>query len=96
MRTTSKIMTGAAVLAMLGAGAGTAVAGEVNGNGDPVPAPGRASSACAFSGLNDEPEDEFPFDGRVQSYGQLVVRDAVPPASFNPGDACRGNVEFEE
>ncbi|MDQ0893786.1 hypothetical protein [Agromyces ramosus] len=84
-------------------GAGAANAGEVNGNGDPIPGAHNASSACAFSGqdLPDAQEnqpnipDDFVTDGHVQSYGKYVshgLKGVVP----SPGQACRGNVEFEE
>lgn len=85
-------------------GASTAFAGETNGNGDPIPGAHNASSACAFSGQdlpdaeeNQPPEfdDDFVTDGHVQSYGRWVshgFKDAVP----SPGEACRGNLEFEE
>lgn len=85
-------------------GASAAQAGETTGNGKPVPAPEHASSACAFSGQdlpdaeeNQPPEfnDDFVTDGHVQSYGRFVshgLKAAVP----SPGEACRGNVEFEE
>ena len=47
----------------------------------------QSRSVCAFSGLNDDPEAEFPEDGRVQSYGQLVSKGLK--AEFpSPGDAC--------
>ncbi|MFD6140273.1 hypothetical protein [Promicromonospora sp. NPDC060271] len=85
-------------------GAMSAHAGETNGNGDPIPGAFNASSACAFSGrdLPDDQEDQPPqFDddfvtgGHVQSYGKYVshgLKGAVP----SPGEACRGNVAFEE
>jgi hypothetical protein len=85
-------------------GAGAASAGETNGNGDPIPGAANASSACAFSGqdLPDSIEgnppgfdDDFVTDGRAQSYGKFVshgLKDVVP----SPGEACRGNAEFEE
>ena len=79
-----------AVLMVMAMGASAALAGEVNGNGDPTAAVENANSICAFSGLNDFPDDPFPDDGRTQSYGQLVKKGVVPPKFFNPGDACRG------
>lgn len=82
----------------------SAHAGETNGRGEPIPGAFNASSACAFSGrdLPDDQEvqppefnDDFVTDGRVQSYGKFVSHDlkGVVPS---PGEACRGNVEFEE
>lgn len=85
-------------------GAMSAHAGETNGKGDPVPGAFNASSACAFSGRdlpdaqeNNPPglDDDFVTGGHVQSYGQWVsngYQDAVP----SPGQACRGNLVFEE
>ena len=50
---------------------------------------GRANSICAASGQNDEPEEEFPEDGRTQSYGQLVKKGVAAPGE-EPGRAARG------
>jgi hypothetical protein len=91
-------------LGLVFAGASAAQAGETTGNGKPVPAPDHARSACAFSGqdLPDDQEmqppelnDDFVTDQRSQSYGRWVAADlkGVVPS---PGEACRGNVEFEE
>ena len=62
----------AAVMAV--AMSGTALAGEVTGKGKPTPiAEFRAGSICAFSGQNDDPNEEALFnDGRVQSFGDIV------------------------
>ncbi|MGK3955112.1 hypothetical protein ACLKOZ_02860 [Arthrobacter sp. R4] len=88
-----KSLLGAAVctLALMGLSAGPALAkpydvprGQVEMGAD------HARSACAFSGLNDDPTEAFPFDGQVQSYGQLVkrgVKDFFP----KPGLACNPN-----
>ena len=84
-------------------GAVSAQAGEINGNGEPIPGAHNASSACAFSGqdqlddLENQPNipDDFVTDGHVQSYGKYVshgLKSVVP----SPGEACRGNVAFEE
>ncbi|MCU1441155.1 MAG: hypothetical protein JWP85_2152 [Rhodoglobus sp.] len=90
-------------LGLVFAGATSAQAGETNGNGEPIPGAENATSACAFSGqdLPDAEEiqppefnDDFVTDGHVQSYGRFVshgFKDVVP----SPGEACRGNVEFE-
>lgn len=85
-------------------GASAAQAGETTGNGKPVPAPERASSACAFSGQdlpdaeeNQPPEfnDDFVTDQRSQSYGRWVSAGYKgDPNVPSPGVACRGNVEF--
>ena len=83
-----------------------AFAGEVNGIGDPIPATDHAASACAFSGLNDNPTDPPPgdFPGRVQSFGALLKFLAgllgfrFHPLEFDtwPGEACNPNNGFEE
>jgi hypothetical protein len=99
-------------LAMVLSMAAVALAGEVNGNGDTPMVVGvdeeghtilHAQSICAFSGLNDDPDDPDPIDGgRVQSFGQIVSKSVhyegdrgasslVPIIHmFGPGAACRG------
>ena len=75
--------------ALAGSTASSAFAGEVTGNDKDTAAPDHASSICAFSGQNDEPDSPTE-GGRVQSYGQLVkqgLKGVVP----SPGVACRGN-----
>lgn len=48
-----RTITGCVIaLGLVFAGAGAAQAGEVNGNGKPIPAPDRANSECAYSGLD--------------------------------------------
>ena len=67
-----------------------ASAGEMTGNGKPIDVNGK--SECAYSGQQDDPEeDEGVFRGdRVQSWGQLpkAVRDFIRMFGFLPGDAC--------
>jgi len=83
-------------LAVTGASAGAAFAGEVTGNGKPTAGPTHANSVCVFSGHNDDPA--APLDGsgpngpggQSQSYGQENKLGLVDPHEFNPGDACRG------
>jgi hypothetical protein len=98
------IMTLVVTAGLTVGGAMSAQAGETNGRGEPIPGAFNASSACAFSGqdLPDDQEvqppefdDDFVTDGHVQSYGRWVshgFKDFVP----SPGEACRGNVAFEE
>ena len=50
---------------------------------------GRANSICAASGQNDEPDAEFPENGRTQSYGQLVKKGVAAPGD-SPGPAEPG------
>ncbi len=98
--------------------AGPAAAGEITGNGKETPikarqteeAPaGPASSLCAFSGLNDDPDEPGLFnDGRVQSWGDIVQEaidalgdgkgaSALVPIirAMGPGVSCRGNAGGE-
>ncbi len=60
----------------------------------------RANSICAASGQNDEPEAEFPEDGRTQSYGQLVKKGVAAPGAekgpAEPGVFCNPTTEFPE
>jgi hypothetical protein len=87
----SIVVTGICVAALMGAGAGTALAGEVNGNGDPTQGPAHANSICTFSGQNDTPDEPLPEGGRVQSYGQLVKQGLKGTVGVpSPGIACRG------
>ncbi|PNI07770.1 hypothetical protein CXX84_14110 [Arthrobacter sp. AFG7.2] len=90
-----KSILGAAVctLALIGLNTAPAVAGAKPGDvprGQVEQGVDTARSICAYSGLNDDPDEAFPFDGQVQSYGQLVKRDfkAVFPS---PGIACNPN-----
>lgn len=84
---------------------GTALAGEVTGNGKPTPiSQFQAGSICAFSGQNDDPNEEGLFnDGRVQSFGDIVqeaidvlaeekgASTLVPIITTDgPGANCRG------
>jgi hypothetical protein len=84
----------ACAIALAGATTGAAFAGEVTGNGKDTAGPSHASSICAFSGQNDDPDAEAPEGGRVQSFGQLVRGGFIDPTAFNPGSpegGCRGN-----
>jgi hypothetical protein len=79
--------------------AAPAFAGEVNGSTkNPKEDFNNGKSLCAFSGLNDVPEgseEEGP-PGRTQSFGQDVANFGANPKEFNPGDICRGNIDFSE
>jgi hypothetical protein len=92
----------------LGVFAGSAHAGEItgpSGSNDAKPTQGRQSfleplkahSACAFSGLNDDPDAPLTPDGngngpggQSQSYGQDVQLGLISPHAFNPASpgAC--------
>lgn len=76
------------------AGAGAASAGEVTGNGKDTPIrSGVAKSECAFSGLNNDPDE--PTQGGTQSFGQIVRTGELAPRFFNPGDACNPTRAFQ-
>jgi hypothetical protein len=59
-----------------------------------------ANSICSFSGLNDNPNEEFPENGRVQSYGQIVnkliragvVEPGTQGGKAAPGTECNGHL----
>ena len=90
------IATSVCTLALAGAFAAPAFAGEITGNGKATGGPAHANSICVFSGKNDDPN--APLDGSgpngpggvSQSYGQDVKLGLISPHEFNPGDACRG------
>jgi hypothetical protein len=95
MRARSIVVTGVCVAALMGAGAGTALAGEVTGNGKDTQGPAHANSICTFSGQNDTPNAPAPEGGRVQSYGQLV-KQGLKGDFPSPGTACRGGSNVPE
>ena len=69
--------------------ASPAIAGEVTGNDTitPIKSRGVASSACAFSGLND---DGLGPSSTIQAYGMFVR--AFGQSLPGPGTGCRGNL----
>jgi hypothetical protein len=103
------LVVAALVGGSLGVFAGSAHAGEITGpsdNENAKPTQGRetfveplkAHSACAFSGLNDDPTAPLSLDlnvapngpgGQSQSYGQDVTL-GLSPHAFNPASpgAC--------
>jgi hypothetical protein len=103
------LVVAALVGGSLGVLAGSAHAGEIagpSGSNPPKPTQGRetvleplkAHSACAFSGLNDDPTAPLSLDpnvapngpgGQSQSYGQ-DVKLGLSPHAFNPASpgAC--------
>jgi len=109
------LVVAALVGGSLGVFAGSAHAGEITGpSGSGKPTQGRdtfteplkAHSACAFSGLNDDPTapTELPDavdpnlapngpGGQSQSYGQDVKLGLISPHVFNPAspDTCNPN-----
>jgi hypothetical protein len=78
--------------ALVGANAGAALAGEINGNGTKEDY-SQGRSICKFSGLNDNPTSTDPENppGRVQSYGYSFVREGLKSAVPSPGLACNPN-----
>lgn len=94
---------GTAVMASL---AVPAFAGEITGNDKSLKNPDgslNGKSICAFSGQNDtytgDPEvpDEDGFT-LTQNWGQVSKegKEFLTSIGENPGNACRGNAEFEE
>lgn len=65
-----KLLLGATVIAFAASGLGASSALAANGQVEQ----GNGRSICMFSGLNDDPTEEFPEDGQVQSFGQLVKK----------------------
>ena len=98
-RRNSMLATAVCAIAVVGAGAGSAFAGEVKGPpGTPgvfgsgseqeTGAPAHANSICAFSGLNDFREENGQIEVIVQSPG-TEHRLGNTPAGV-PGGACKG------
>ena len=54
--------------------------------------PENARSICSFSGLNDDPGEAFPDDGRTQSFGQLVRKGVIPPSEIKGGEPSPGTL----
>ena len=93
------LVTAACVFALMCAGAGSALAGEVKG---PPGIPGvagsgseeftgavhHANSICAFSGLNDLNEEFGQVETRTQSPGTEHRLGNTPPGV--PGELCKG------
>jgi hypothetical protein len=100
LRKRSILASGLCAIAILGATAQGASAGEVTGNGKPTAGPAHANSICVFSGHNDDPT--APLDGsgpngpggQSQSYGQENRLGLADPHEFNPGDACGPGSNF--
>jgi hypothetical protein len=96
MRTKSLYAAVLCAVAIAGAGASAAFAGEITGNGKPTAGPAHANSICVFSGQNDDPTAPLSLDmkiapngpgGQSQSFGQ-DVKLGLDPHVFNPGAAC--------
>ena len=100
----AKLTMSAAILVAALATAAPAFAGEITGNGKPTPVgfpTYQAQSWCAFSGLNDDP-DEPGAEGKTQEWGHTIlantnedftVADGATSGvlqSFGSGSSCRG------
>jgi hypothetical protein len=95
----SMLATAFCAVAVVGAGAGAALAGEVKGppgtgprtqdevNAARTAAPAHSNSICSYSGLNDMIPGQGPIDFHVQSPGQDVRNGGAPGI---PGVACHG------
>jgi hypothetical protein len=97
LRKKSMLATAVCTVAVVGASAGTALAGEVKGPpGTPgvigsgsealTGAPAHANSICAYSGLNDFRAENGQIIFHVQSPGQEHRLGFTPPGV--PGEAC--------
>ena len=104
LRTTTRLATAVCTLAIVGASAGAAFAGEVkgppgtpgvfgSGSEENTAAPTHANSICAFSGLNDFREENGQIVFIVQSPGQEHRLGSTPPGV--PGEACGPGSNFE-
>jgi hypothetical protein len=93
------LVTAACAIALTGAGAGSALAGEVkgppgtpgvfgSGSEEDTHAPAHANSICAFSGLNDFREKNGQIEVITQSPGTELRLGNTPPGV--PGQACKG------
>ena len=85
------VVVGAALLA---AGAGYAVAGEVKGppgsTHNPTAAPAHANSICAFSGLNDGIPTEGQTVSQVQTAADSWKYYGLPKGAPGTLGLCRG------
>ena len=97
MRLRTVLGTTAATLLLLGAGVGSAQAGEKTGTGEDTQGPAHANSICVFSGLEDGEEGTPSGPGAPpQNWGQIPkeVRDFLATQGEHPGDSCNGHTGF--
>jgi hypothetical protein len=101
LRTTSRLAAAVCTLALVGASAGPAFAGEVkgppgtpevfgSGSEEDTAAPTHAKSICAFSGLNDFRKGFGEIETITQSPGTEHRLGNTPPGV--PGTACNGHL----
>ena len=62
-------------------------AGEIGGSGKFVPGGANGSSACSFSGLNDDLSDGLGF---TQTFAAVFKLLGIGPRYFTAGMFCRG------
>jgi len=100
----SLIAAAVCAVAITGAGASGALAGEVkgppgipgefgSGSEEDTAAPEHANSLCAFSGLNDFREENGQIERITQNNGTELGLGNVSPGA--PGKECRGFSNFE-
>jgi hypothetical protein len=74
--------------------ANTTLAGEITGNGKWIAgspdAPLNGKSECAYSGRQDDPNEEGFRGAIAQSWGQIpkAIRDFLTSIGVNPGVSC--------
>jgi hypothetical protein len=101
LRTTSRLVAAVCTLALVGASAAPALAGEVkgppgtpkvigSGSEEDTQAPTHAKSICAFSGLNDFRPENGQIKVITQSPGTEHRLGNTPPGV--PGEACNGHL----
>ncbi|WP_436794913.1 hypothetical protein [Actinospongicola halichondriae] len=90
-----RILASGAMCAVVIGGVGIDAAGAGKPEGVPrgqvERGPEHARSICSFSGLNDDPDAEFPEGGQVQSYGQAVrlgLKAFLDELGETPGALC--------
>jgi hypothetical protein len=92
-------------VAVTGANASAALAGEKTGTGESTAGPDHANSICVFSGLEDG--EEFPDQPKgpgapPQNWGHVQQAERAAGATpadlkasgFQPGDSCNGHTGF--
>ena len=89
MRLRTVLGTTAATLLLLGAGVGSAQAGEATGNGEVTQGPAHANSICVFSGLEDGEEFGQPAGPGAPPQNWGHVQQAERDARATPQEKAR-------
>ncbi len=90
------LMVAVSAIALVGAGATGAFAGEVKGppgtlnNTNETAAPDNANSACAFSGLNDMDTSSGQTVSQVQTAADAFKYYGLPPGAQGTLGLCKG------